>query len=280
MKRAIIFADLGKAKVAEVVRSVEPWLRERLDIEICDFTAVDAVPETDADMAVVFGGDGAMLRSARTLSGRQIPIVGVNLGKFGFLAEIRHDEIQPAFEKILSGQYEILPRMMLDCSVVRGDQEIACSLALNDAVVSRGALSRLASILLKIDSIPVTTYNADGLIVSSPVGSTAHSLSAGGPILNPAQDALLVTPICPHTLTNRPLVEPAECAIEMVVRSKAESVGLTIDGQVYVELECDDRVVVRRSEQRFRLISIGARRFHEILHEKLHWGGHPQYATS
>ncbi len=279
MPRVIVFADLGKPRVAAVVDAVRPWLEARAELVWRDFSAGDDAPADEADLAVVFGGDGAMLRSARALGERQIPIVGVNLGKFGFLAEVRNDEIEPALERILAGDYEVKPRMMLECEALRGERVLARGRAVNDAVVSRGALSRLASIELKIDSVRVTTYNADGLIVSTPVGSTAHSLSAGGPIVNPALDAFIITPICPHTLTNRPLVEPAGGEIEMAVRSKASSVGLTIDGQVYVELECGDCVRVRRAKQRLLLISIGVRQFHETLHEKLHWGGHPRYAS-
>ena len=280
MKRAIIFADFRKPKVAQVVASVESWLKERLETVVHDLSNRGEVGETGADLGVVFGGDGAILCAARVLGCNQIPVVGVNVGKFGFLAEIPNQEIKPAFDKILAGEFRILKRMMLQCQVVREGQVLAQSLALNDAVISRSTLSRLVAIELLIDNVSVTTYNADGLIVSTPVGSTAHSLSAGGPIVNPEVDAFVVTPICPHTLTNRPIVEPADRCIDMIVRSKAESVGLTLDGQVYFDLDCGDRVSVSRASQRLHLISIGARSFHETLRDKLHWGGHPQYAKS
>lgn len=280
IRRAIIFADFGKPKVVEVVSGVTPWLAERLDMVVCDLSSRDEVDASQADIAVVFGGDGAILCAGRSLGHNQIPVVGVNMGKFGFLAEIPNQEIKPAFERILSGDFRILERMMLSCQVLRDGQTLLQSLALNDAVVSRSALSRLIEIDLVIDNVSVTTYNADGLIVSTPVGSTAHSLSAGGPIVSPELDAFIVTPICPHTLTNRPIVEPADRCIEMVVRSSAENVGLTLDGQVYVDLDREDRVTVRRASQRLRLISTGARGFHETLRDKLHWGGHPEYAKS
>lgn len=280
MRRAIIFGDFRKDKISRAVSKVRPWLDERLEVVVHDSSCPAGTTPLDADLAVVFGGDGAMLSAARTLGQNQIPVVGVNMGKFGFLAEIPYGEVQPAFERILSGDCQILKRMMLHCRATRAGAELVDSLALNDAVISRSTLSRLVSIDLVIDNVGVTTYNADGLIVSTPVGSTAHSLSAGGPIVNPGLDALIVTPICPHTLTNRPIVEPADGCIEMVVRSKAESIGLTIDGQIYVELECGDRVSVSRASQCLHLISIGTREFHETLRDKLHWGGHPRYADS
>ena len=278
MRRAIIFGNFRKDRIANAIASVRPWLEERLVVAVHDSSCPTSATPSDADLAVVFGGDGAMLHAARALGQHQIPIAGVNMGKLGFLAEVPYGEVRPALAQILSGDCQILRRMLLHCRATRGGAELVDSLALNDAVISRSTLSRLVSIDLVIDNVGVTTYNADGLIISTPVGSTAHSLSAGGPIVNPGLDALIVTPICPHTLTNRPIVEPAESCIEMVVRSKAESIGLTIDGQVYVELECGDRVSVRRASQCLHLISIGAREFHETLRDKLHWGGHPRYA--
>ena len=166
---------------------------------------------------------------------------------------------------------------MLECVLTRGERTVAEWLALNDVVVSRGALSRLVSFGLFVDGRHATTYNGDGVIVSTPTGSTAHSLSAGGPVLDPSLEAMVITPICPHTLTNRPLVLGADMAIELRAESTPVDVGLTVDGQVYEELRQGDRIVVRRAARTFQLIDLGLRTFYDTYRQKLGWGGSPPY---
>ncbi|MBM4043616.1 MAG: NAD(+)/NADH kinase [Planctomycetes bacterium] len=278
MKNVIVLANGAKAHVRRAVDEALPWLREQAHLVVVDLEEKVDIEHVAADMVIIFGGDGAILSAARRLGRNQVPAVGVNLGKFGFLAEVSLSELRSGLGRILAGEFQAASRMMLQCRVKRGERLIKDSLALNDAVISRSSLSRLIAIQLSIDSEEVTKYYCDGLIVSTPVGSTAHSLAAGGPILTHDMEAFIVTPICPHTLTNRPLVVSAQRRIEMGVLPEAKSVALTVDGQVYVELLPGDRVQVERSELRFQLIQTQERTFFQTLREKLQWGGHPKYA--
>jgi NAD+ kinase len=227
----------------------------------------------EADLALILGGDGAILSSARRLGRNQVPAIGVNLGKFGFLAEVSPEQLRERFDDILAGRYRVSSRMRLSCALEQGGRTVAEDLALNDVVVSRGALSRLVAIGLVVDGMRATTYNGDGVIVSTPTGSTAHSLSAGGPVIDPRLEAFAVTPICPHTLTNRPLVLPAGCVVELCLDAAPVNVGLTVDGQVYREMGRGDRVIIRRAATDFRLIDLGIRTYYDTLREKLHWSG-------
>ncbi|MFW6161566.1 MAG: NAD(+)/NADH kinase, partial [Planctomycetota bacterium] len=186
-------------------------------------------------------------------------------------------EFRQRFDDILGGRYWISQRLMLRCVLWRGQRTVARWLALNDVVVSRGALSRLVSLGLVVDGKRATTYNGDGVIVSTPTGSTAHSLSAGGPVVEPCVEALVVTPICPHTLTNRPVVLPAGVEIELRAESTPVQVGLTIDGQDYEEIAEGDRIVIRRAARWFQLIDLGLRTYYDTLREKLNWGGSAPY---
>jgi NAD+ kinase len=280
MKKVIVLANGTKAHVRKAVDEVVPWLREKAQLVVVDLEEKVDVEQVSADLVIIFGGDGAILSAARRLGKNQIPAVGVNLGKFGFLAEFSVSELRQSLGRILAGDYHISSRMMLQCRVQRNAQVIQDSLALNDAVLSRGSLSRLIAIQLSIDSEPVTTYYGDGLIVSTPVGSTAHSLAAGGPILTHDMEALIITPICPHTLTNRPIVVAHSKQVEMEVVSESHGVALTVDGQLYTALKPGDRVHVQRSDLKFQLVQTQERTFFQTLREKLQWGGHPKYAGS
>ncbi len=225
-----------------------------------------------ADLIIVLGGDGTMLAVARQLKGRDVPILGVNLGGLGFLTEISVEEMPMMLEKIVSGQYKTSTRMMLDVSVVREGNKIFEFSVLNDAVITKDALARIIDIELYVDSVYLTTYKADGLIFSTPTGSTGYTLSAGGPILYPSLKNMIVTPICPHMLTNRPLILPEDVSMMAVLKSKNERVVLTIDGQIGFPLEYGDEVVVKKSPNTVRLIKSLFRGYFEILREKLKWG--------
>lgn len=277
MKRIILTGDATKPKVAAAAADLLPWLRERVNVAVVDLAMSRALEPVEADLAVILGGDGAILATARRLGDNQVPVVGVNLGKFGFLAELLPGEFRERFDDILAGRYQISERLMLRCALRRGDRVIAQWLALNDVVVSRGALSRLVAFGLVVDGNRATTYNGDGVIVSTPTGSTAHSLSAGGPVVEPCVEAMVVTPICPHTLTNRPVVLPAGVEIELRAESTPVKVGLTIDGQEYEEIAQGDRIVIRRAARRFQLIDLGLRTYYDTLREKLSWGGSTRY---
>lgn len=275
--RVILSGNGAKPQVAAVVAELLPWLRERVGLVAIDLGMETDLSGVEADLAVILGGDGAILSTARRLGDNQVPAIGVNLGKFGFLAEVLPEEFRERFDDILAGRFSISPRMMLRCVLHRGEETVAERLALNDVVVSRGALSRLVSFGLVVDGKRATTYNGDGVIVSTPTGSTAHSLSAGGPVVDPGLEAMVVTPICPHTLTNRPVVLPAGVAIELLAESTPVDVGLTTDGQVYDAIEPGDRIVIRRAAKAFQLIDLGLRTYYDTLREKLDWGGSTPY---
>jgi len=269
----------AQPQAESTVTGLAAWLRDR-DIEVvadenCAAFAglVSRSREqlaSDVDLIVVIGGDGTLLSVARATHTRSVPILGVNLGRLGFLTEINLDELFPSLDKVLAGELQIVSRMRLDVRAVRGDQELACFQALNDAVITNVALSRMIDLEAYADGAKVTTYHADGLIVATPTGSTAYSLSAGGPLLVPGLEAILLTPICPHSLTQRPLVLPESAEID--VRVKGEDVALTVDGQSGVDLHVGDRVRVRRSEHPVGIIASPFRNRFEILHEKLRWG--------
>ena len=277
MKRIILTGDGRKPAIAAAVSELLPWLRERVELAAMDLGLDGELGAVEADLAVILGGDGAILSTARRLGHNQIPAIGVNLGKFGFLAEVSPSEFREHFDEVLAGRYRISERMMLECVLTRQEQAVAQWLALNDVVVSRGALSRLVAFGLSIDGEQATTYNGDGVIVSTPTGSTAHSLSAGGPVLDPCLEAMVITPICPHTLTNRPVVVPAGVEVKLCAEQAPVDVGLTIDGQVYEELREGDCITIRRAAKTFQLIDLGLRTYYDTLREKLDWGGSTSY---
>jgi NAD+ kinase len=280
MKKILILGDLSKKKIYDTILGLKPWFEKHVGIDIIDLSKEKNFGKREAEIAVVFGGDGAILSTCRELGKNQVPIIGVHMGRFGFLAELMEKDVQVSLEKVFAGDYQIRKRMLLLCSTEREGKIINESTGINDAVVSRSSLSRLISIRLKMNGEDVATYRADGLIVSTPLGSTAHSLSAGGPILTPELNAFIIVPICPHTLTNRPLVVSGDTKIEMELLSQLNGTGLTVDGQVFMELEMGDRIKVERSDIEVQMIYTGARTFYGVLHEKLNWGGQPNYGRN
>jgi len=272
----------GEPELAELVREFEKWLLDRglavlPDPEAGRWTRAEAMLRRDlarsADLIVVLGGDGTLLAVARAIGTRDVPILGVNLGTLGFLAETGRDELFPSFEAVLEGRFRVEERMRLDVEVRRDADDLGRFIALNDAVISNTALSRMLHLEVRTDGSEVTTYHADGLIVATPTGSTAYSLSAGGPLLLPNLEAILVTPISPHTLTQRPLVLPSGCEVELrVVDSRGGQAHLTVDGQVGRALEQEDVVVVRANAQPARLLVPPDRDRFEVMRTKLRWG--------
>ena len=225
-----------------------------------------------ADLVVVLGGDGTMIAAARMLGQREVPVLGVNHGSLGYLTEYRVEEMIPALESILAGRYAVERRMMLEAEVFRGEERLAAERVLNDVVISKSALARIIEIETRIGGQFVNRFRADGLIVSTPTGSTAYNLSAGGPIIYPSMGALVLTPICPHTLSNRPLVVPDDVGVELTLKTDQEEVALTLDGQIGIPLEYEDRVTVRKSRTAFHLIQADTRNYFEVLRGKLRWG--------
>ena len=220
---------------------------------------------------MVLGGDGTMLSGARLVEKREIPILGVNMGGLGFLTEINFDELPEALAKIFSGEFQLDTRLMLDIKIIRANQTIGTYSALNDAVVSKGHLARMISTTVSVNDAFMTNMQSDGLIVSTPTGSTAYSLSTNGPILDPGVEALLITPICPHTLSHRPFLTPNTVSISIELTSQERAMA-TIDGQEGEEIFTGDKVEIQASKHRTQLIRFPGRTYFEVLREKLRWG--------
>jgi NAD+ kinase len=248
--------------------------RERIEHETgC---AIDVVQESElagqVDLMLVLGGDGTMIATARMIRDTQVPVIGVNYGGLGYLAEFPLEELFPALESILAGQYKVQQRLMLTVELWRGEELVTRNRVLNDVVVNKSALARIIEIEAHLNEQFVNLFRADGLIVATPTGSTAYNLSAGGPIIYPSMNAVVITPICPFTLSNRPLVVPDDSMIELRLMTEKEEVALTLDGQVGVPLQAGDRVVIRKSRSAFNLVQPPTRNYFDVLRNKLKWG--------
>lgn len=224
------------------------------------------------DLMLVLGGDGTMIATARLLGDAEVPVLGINYGGLGYLAEFRIEELYTALESILSGNYRLDQRVMLDVELLRGDESVTRNRVLNDVVINKSALARIIEIEAYFNRQFVNSFRADGLIVSTPTGSTAYNLSAGGPVIYPSMNAVVVTPICPFTLSNRPIVVPDDAVIELCLKTDQEDVALTLDGQVGFPLKVEDRVVIRKSQTTFRLVQPMNRNYFDVLRDKLRWG--------
>lgn len=248
--------------------------RERIEHETgCSIDEVESDALANAvDLILVLGGDGTMIATARLIGDAEIPVLGVNYGGLGFLTEFRIEELYGGLEMILDGNYRLDKRVMLDVELRRGSDVVARSRVLNDVVINKSALARIIEIEAYLNQQFVSSFRADGLIVSTPTGSTAYNLSAGGPIIFPSMNAVVVTPICPFTLSNRPLVVPDGAVIELVIKSDQEDITLTLDGQVGIPVTLDDRVVIRKSRTTFNLIQPSNRNYFDVLRDKLRWG--------
>jgi NAD+ kinase len=270
------------SRVFSIIQDIVPWFQSRgievfLDqgsAEQCPAGTRIAPPEElvkQVDIITVFGGDGTLLYTARLVGPSGIPILGINLGSLGFLTEVKLNEMHEAFEILVSGKYQLEERVLLNVEVIRNGQVSAHYLALNDAVINKGALARIIDLEVSVNSQPVLFTRADGLIISTPTGSTAYSLSAGGPILYPTLEAFIIAPICPHTLTNRPVVLPDKDQAIVCLR-RGMDVMLTVDGQVGMPLQPQDCLRVRRAESTLKLVLPFGNTFFKLLREKLRWG--------
>jgi NAD+ kinase len=268
-------------RVRDVVTEIVPWLQARgFDVFIDQETASQyplssSIVPADAlaasvDVMAVFGGDGTFLYAARLTGGSGIPLLGINLGSLGFLAEVKLEEVHAAFERLLRGDYQLEERVLVDVKVIRHDIQLAQYLALNDAVINKGALARIIELEVFVNSEPVTITRADGLIISTPTGSTAYSMSAGGPIVYPTLGAFIITPICPHTLSNRPVVVPDGAPVGVRLRHGAD-VMLTVDGQVGMPLIQGDLIQFQKARSSLRVIQATGSTFFKLLREKLKW---------
>jgi NAD+ kinase len=251
---------------------VEVVVEERTALwEDLPASRVANVLEAGVDLIVVLGGDGTLLSVARLAQAAAVPLLGVNLGSLGFLTETTLERLDPVLEDVRAGRCTVEERMMLEVVVAHGAEEHGPFTVLNDAVINKAAIARMIEMEAAVDGVYLTVYRADGLIVATPTGSTAYSLSAGGPIVYPDMEAMLVTPICPHTLTNRPLVVPDRVAVELTIRA-GQDIHLTLDGQLGIELYAKDRVTIRKSAARTRLVHCPERDWFSILRQKLKWG--------
>ncbi len=226
----------------------------------------------EIDLIVVLGGDGTMISTARVVGNKEVPILGINYGSLGYLTDFRIEEMFSALEKILVGDFELDKRVTLDIQHVRGEEVLSVNRVLNEVVINKAALARIIEIEARFDKLFVNAFRADGLIIATPTGSTAYNLSAGGPIVYPSMNAVVVTPICPFTLSNRPLVLPDSAEIELVLKTRNEEVALTLDGQVGFEIEADDKILIRKSATTFNVVQPPNRNYFDVLRDKLKWG--------
>lgn len=226
----------------------------------------------NSDLILVLGGDGTMIAAARVMGDSEVPVLGVNYGGLGYLAEFRIEELYEALEAILSGNYRLDKRVMLAVELSRGQENFTRNRVLNDVVINKSALARIIEIEAYLNRQFVNAFRADGLIVSTPTGSTAYNLSAGGPVIFPSMNAVVITPICPFTLSNRPIVVPDDAEIELCLKTEEEDVSLTLDGQVGFPLNFEDRVTIRKSNTTFNLVQPTNRNYFDVLRDKLRWG--------
>ena len=289
MQPTQIFKTIGvisrprRSNLSAVVPPLLHWLESRGLRVIYDEETASALPNpppghtreqlaSESEVLLVLGGDGTLLAAARVAAPRCIPILPINMGSLGFLTSFTVDELYPALEETLAGRSSMSERVMLQVELVRSEAVVDRQHVLNDAVVNKSALARMIELELFIDDDFVCRYRADGLVLATPTGSTAYSLSAGGPIVHPSVEAFVITPICPHTLTDRPVVVRDSSRIEVKLAGNAESVFLTLDGQKGIPMESEDRIRITRSPQCLKLIQPPRKSYFEILRSKLKWG--------
>lgn len=271
--RVIVLALGEKTNIAEEATRLRPMVEQAVEVVLFDLEFKTDLSKVEADIAIVMGGDGSILRAAHQMGYRQLPILGVNLGKLGFLADLSPQEFLDVLPRLGTQPYRVIEHLMFECTVLRGGKAHKRMLGLNEVCIQSGLPFSILDVDLYVDAELVTTYSCDGLIVATPVGSTAHSLSAGGPILRKDLQAFVFLPISPHTLTNRPVVDSAERVFEFVVRKPHEGTAVVVDGFPLCALQADDRVRVERAEPKFKLVEVPGRSYYRTLREKLGWGG-------
>lgn len=275
MKRVLVLVNPEKPAAREVSKSLCPWLGDRVAVEVQDLS--DGTLETSVDLIVVLGGDGSILRAARMLAGREIPVLGINMGKLGYLAEFSAEEFCRNFEAVAAGRLPVSRRMMLAARCEAGGDRPREHLLLNDVLVAGGMPHRMLAVSATIDGELVTTYFGDGVLVATPTGSTAYCLAAGGPVLAPRLEAMALVPVCPHSLTHRPIVLRPESEVILEPCGLQKEAMLVLDGQDRGRLARGDRVRIRRADSSFLLVHNGDRPLFSTLREKLQWGTAPRY---
>ena len=283
MPTVAIISKPQKPELIETIPSLFKWLRERRCEIVADEETLSYLREGRAvkreemasynpQFAIVLGGDGTLLAAARVFAQTCVPILGINLGSLGFLTEVPRARLYQNLQAALDGSCQIDSRTMLCCQLRRAGQLVSQHEALNDIVAAQGAIARMSEFKVSVDGMFVSNYKADGLIVATPTGSTAYSLAAGGPVVVPSVDALIITPISPHALTNRPLVVQGGVEVKVLAFLRQHEAFLTVDGQVGIPLQDGDEIICRRSDRCVNLMRINGNRFFEVLRNKLHWG--------
>ena len=288
IKRIGVVVKPHKSDALETLCRLTEWLNqrgitlvggpeiERERVEHQTGCVIASVPQEDLsrqiDLMLVLGGDGTMIATARMLGDVEVPVIGVNFGGLGYLAEFPIGELFPALETILAGEYKVERREMLRAELWRGETLVTRNRVLNDVVINKSALARIIELEAYLNDQFVNLFRADGLIVATSTGSTAYNLSAGGPVIYPSMNAIVITPICPFTLSNRPIVVPDDSVIEVRLITRNEEVALTLDGQVGFPLQAGDRAVIRKSNTTFNLVQPASRNYFDVLRDKLKWG--------
>lgn len=283
MKAVGLVINLKKKNVLNVARKISEWFYQH-HIKVYEYknnfcyissdTSEKAIRKFEnLDLILVLGGDGTLLNTARLAAHHQIPILGVNMGYLGFLTEVDLENLLIALERLAAGEYSLEERMMLRCELKRAGSIVDEFIALNDIVVAKGPFSRMILIDTYVNEQYIDTFSADGIIVSTPTGSTAYSLSAGGPIVFPEMELMLITPICPHTLYSRPMVIGPDNSIRIVLKSESDEVMLTVDGQHGYKLVKQDEIIIKKSSLHTRLIRLNSKTFADILRNKLRESG-------
>ena len=285
MKKVGIFCKQKPNVDAKIVTKLTIWLESKNCTVYLEPNTAELIGKTShlskeevaahTDLLIVLGGDGTLLNVAGIAHPLEVPILGVNLGSLGFLTETTIENLYPTLEKVLDGKCEIENRMLLNASVLRNGENIEDFNVLNDIVINKGALARILNLKVFVDDQYMTSYRADGLIIASPTGSTAYSLSAGGPIIHPSMHALVLSPICPFALTNRPIVVPDSSVIrvQLTTRNADEDVRITLDGQTGYSIKSGDILEAKKADIPVKLIQAPGKNYYQLLRKKLHWGG-------
>jgi NAD+ kinase len=278
MMRIFVLGNAQRAGVQEEADCLLPFLRNHCAIELIDLVQEKDLTGIPADMALVLGGDGAILRAARQMGYHQVPVLGINLGKLGFLADLSPEQLRTHLPRVAAGGYSITRHLMFEC-LVESSEGTHTFLGLNDVAIRANHPFRILDLDLLVNDEIVSTFSGDGLIVSTPVGSTAYSLSAGGPILSQELQAFVITPLCPHTLTNRPLVDSADKVYTVALHRPVTGATLIVDGQDIVPLSVQHRMTIRRAPVCFSLVKVTGHSYYQTLRDKLRWGTGPNYRS-
>ncbi|MDP7557598.1 MAG: NAD(+)/NADH kinase [Nitrospinaceae bacterium] len=282
MKKIGVFCKPKAPAGAATLNKLIPWLRERDCQVFLDSDTAALINESSshergeisqqADLLIVLGGDGTLLGVARKAHPYDVPILAVNLGSLGFLAEVSLDELYPSLENILAGKFDVECRMLLNACIWRNGKKVEDHNVLNDIVINKGAVARVLNLQVLVDSQYMTSYRADGLIIATPTGSTAYSLSAGGPIIHPSMHTLVLSPICPFTLTNRSILIPDQSIIQVKLAGEYEDVRITLDGQEGCDMKAEDTLEIQKTKTTLKLIPGPNKNYYQTLRQKLHWG--------